>query len=156
MAETNRVVARCIDGNLLTGTTIDFNPSQAKFHVTPFEGGETVEVRTNTLKALFFVKDLSGRQSRAADRHGFEAPRNTNCQGKKIAVLFKDGELLCGYTLSYVPGKDGFFMFPADSNTNNLRVYVVAASASEIKTGIDAEKLAALVGSKRRADPVKI
>jgi hypothetical protein len=65
-----------------------------------------------------------------------------NAQGKKVAVLFKDGELLCGYTLTYVPGRDGFFMFPADGDTNNLRVYVVNASTAEVKTGPEAEALA--------------
>ncbi len=59
-----------------------------------------------------------------------------------MAVRFKDGELLCGYTLTYMPGREGFFVFPSDAQSNNLRVYVLAAATATIKTGPAAEALA--------------
>ena len=142
MAGTNQVVVHYVGGRLLKGTTIDFNLLQPKFHVAPAAGGPTVEVLCREMKALFFVKSLEGRSGGPRLRRGFDAPRSVNAQGKKVAVLFKDGELLCGYTLTYVPGRDGFFMFPADGDTNNLRVYVVNASTAEVKTGPEAEALA--------------
>jgi hypothetical protein len=69
----------------------------------------------------------------------------TTTQGKKVAVRFKDGELLCGHTLSYQPGRPGFFLHPIDAEGNNIRVYVVTASTAEIKAGPAAEVLAAQV-----------
>jgi len=152
MAETNRVVVHFTDGRLLKGTTIDFNIMQPKFHVSPGGTGPTVEVLCSNMKALFFVKSLEGRPRPAPAQRGFDAPRSLNAQGKKVAILFKDGELLCGYTLTFVPGRNGFFMFPADADTNNLRVYVVNASTAEVRTGAEADALAQRVlSSKGRA-----
>ena len=60
----------------------------------------------------------------------------------KIAILFSDGELVCGYSLSYSPRREGFFIFPADSGSNNLRIFVVASSATQVAEGMAAEDLA--------------
>ena len=60
----------------------------------------------------------------------------------KIAVRFKDAELLCGYSLSYSPERVGFFLFPADPGSNNMRVYVMIFAVSEIQVGPAAEQLA--------------
>jgi len=66
-------------------------------------------------------------------------------------VLFKDGELLCGHSLSYSPDREGFFMFPADGQANNLRVYVLVAAAAEIKAGPGADALAKRVLGQQAA-----
>jgi hypothetical protein len=50
--------------------------------------------------------------------------------------------LICGYTLSYTPDRDGFFVSPADTEGNNIRIYVLTAAAVEIKAGPAAEALA--------------
>jgi hypothetical protein len=141
MAELNRVVAHFLDGRLLKGTTQDFFPNRASFHLQPVEGGPTTEIRCKTLKALFFVKQYTGDAKRR-DLRGFIAASNETAQGKKLAVRFKDGELLCGYSLSYLPDREGFFMFPADSGSNNLRIYVLASSTVEVKAGPAADVLA--------------
>ena len=142
MAETIRVVVRFVDGTLLKGTTQDFLPNRPSFHLIPASGGPTVEVRCDRLKAVFVVKTLEGDRSRSALTGFLNAPATTT-QGKKIAVRFKDGELLCGHTLSYLPGREGFFVFPVDPQDNNIRVYVVAAATAEVKCGPAAEALAA-------------
>jgi hypothetical protein len=141
MAELNRVVAHFLDGRLLKGTTQDFFPNRASFHLQPGDGGPATEVRGKTLKALFFVKEFAGDAKRR-DLRGFLAAPGETTQGKKMAVRFKDGELLCGYSLSYLPDREGFFMFPADSGSNNLRIYVLAAAAVEVKAGPAADVLA--------------
>jgi hypothetical protein len=107
----------------------------------PAEGGPAVEVQCKLLKAVFFVKSLAGNAKRQ-DLRGFIAAPAATSQGKKLAVRFKDGELLCGYTLSHRPDRDGFFLFPADTQSNNERIYVLAAAASDIKSGPAAEDLA--------------
>jgi hypothetical protein len=141
MGETTRVVARFSDGKVLKGTTQDFFPNRPSFHLLPTEGGNGVEIRCKQLKAVFFVKTFEGDAKRK-DVRGFIAAPAETAQGKKIAVRFKDGELLCGYSLSYTPDRDGFFVFPADSAGNNLRVYVLTAAAVEVKAGPAAEVLA--------------
>src|SRR5262245_21049723 len=155
MPETNRVVIHYADGKLAKGTTIDFNPSQPKFHLLPMNGGPGQAVMISSLKALFFVKNLETQTRQVPVRRGFDAPRSVNAQGKKIAVLFKDGELLCGYTLNYVPNRDGFFMFPADPDTNNIRIFVVTGATSQVQTGPDAEALATRLMTERKGQPAK-
>ena len=150
MSDGNRVVAHLLGGKLIKGTTQDFFPNRPVFHVLPVDGGAPVEIRAKLLKAVFFVKEYSGNQTRR-DLRGFLAAPGETTQGKKLAVRFKDGELLCGYSLSYSPDRDGFFMFPSDAGTNNLRVYVITAAAAEIKAGPAADLLAQRVLAQRAA-----
>jgi len=150
MSETIRVVARFANGRLLKGTTQDFAPNRPSFHLIPVDDSPSLEVRTDQLKALFFVKDLQGNPDRANLRGFLDAPAAT-AQGKKIAVRFTDEEFLCGHTLSYQAGRPGFFLSPVDEASNNIRVYVVIAATAEIKAGLAAEALATEVlgGIKR-------
>lgn len=141
MVEINQVVAHRLDGKLLKGTTQDFFPNRPVFHVQPADGGPPVEVRTKNLKAVFFVRDFVGNQVRK-DLQGFVSGPAETSHGKKICVRFKDGELLCGYSLTFSPDREGFFMFPADPGSNNLRIYVVTSSCTEIKAGPAAEAMA--------------
>jgi hypothetical protein len=140
MAEINKVVAHALNGKVLKGTTQDFFPNRPLFHIQPADGSPSVEVRCKALKAAFFVKDFDGNPNRKDHRGFVDGPAETS-QGKKLAVRFKDGELLCGYSLSYSPDRDGFFMFPADPSSNNLRIYVITASTVEVKAGPAAEAM---------------
>jgi len=140
MAEAVRVVVRFTDGKLFKGTTQDFLPNRPTFHLIPV-GGQAMEVQCKALKAVFFVKKLEGDPQRPSVRGFLDAPAAT-ALGKKIAVRFKDGEFLCGYTLAYQPGREGFFMTPADPQSNNMRVYVVTGSTAEVKAGPAADILA--------------
>ena len=141
MGEATRVVARFSDGKVLKGTTQDFFPNRPSFHLIPLDGGNGLEIRCKQLKAVFFVKTFEGDAKRK-DIRGFIAAPAETAQGKKIAVRFKDGELLCGYSLSYSPDREGFFMFPSDSGSNNLRIYVITTACAEVKAGLAAEAMA--------------
>ena len=141
MTEQTRVVAHLNDGRLVRGNTQDFFPNRLTFHVLPNDNAPAVEIRCKEMKALFFVKQFAGNPQRR-DIQGFITGPAETGQGKKVAVLFKDGELLCGYSLSYMPGRDGFFLFPSDKDSNNLRIYVVTSSTREVKAGPAAEQLA--------------
>jgi hypothetical protein len=140
MPENIKVVAHFLDGRILKGSTQDFFPNRQLFHLNPISG-PPVEIRCRDLKGVFFVKDLNGNQQRRDLRGFIQAPAETS-HGKKLAVRFKDGELLCGYSLTYSPERDGFFVFPADPGSNNLRVYVVTKSAAEVKAGPAADVMA--------------
>lgn len=139
-SEIQKVVVRFADGKVLKGTTQDFSPMRPQFHMHGVDGSVST-VATKALKAIFFVRDLAGDRARQ-DTAGFVAAPPETGAGKKIAVRFKDGELLCGYTTSWTPDRPGFFMTPSDTHTNNIRVYVVTLAAQEVKAGPAADALA--------------
>ena len=141
MGDATRVVARFSDGKVLKGTTQDFFPNRPSFHLLPADGSAAIEIRCKQLKALFFVKTFEGDRRRKDVRGFISAPAET-AQGKKIAVRFKDGEIICGYSLSYTSDREGFFIFPADGGSNNLRAYVVTVGTTEVKAGPAAEEMA--------------
>ena len=138
MAESNHVVVHYNDGRVVKGTTHDFNPNKTLFHILPADGGKAVEIQCRHLKAVFFVKTLEGNPGHRK-HHDFKSAPAETLQGKKIAVLFKDGELICGYTLAYTPGRLGFFVSPSDPGGNNERIFVIEASAAKIVSGPKAE-----------------
>lgn len=148
MSTAVRVVIRYLNGNVLKGTTQDFYPNRPRFHLLPADGGTPAEIRAADLKAVFFVKTFEGDRERKKLRGFVDAPPET-AQGKKIAIRFKDGEFVCGYALSFTPDRDGFFVSPADSAGNNIRIYVLTAAAAEVKAGPAAEALAQrILGAK--------
>ena len=102
------------------------------------------------LKAVFFVKDPGGDPTRI-DLRGFISAPPESRHGKKLAVQFTDGELVCGYSMSYSPYRDGFFLIPADPGSNNVRVFVIAAADAQIMEGAAAVDLAQRVLDTRAA-----
>ena len=141
MLPTNRVVAHYMDGRVVKGTTQDFFPNRPIFRVLPVGAAKEAEIQCRQLKAVFFVKDLTGDENRKDLRGFLDGPGETS-KGKKIAVKFKDGEFLCGYSLSYSPERVGFFLFPSDPASNNLRIYVMTYAATEIRAAAAAEAMA--------------
>jgi len=141
MAPNNPVVAHFMDGTILKGTTQDFAPTRAHFHIIPSGASRGQQVRLAQLKAVFFVRKLDGDPDRS-DLRGFITAPPQGVHGRKIAVRFADAELLCGYAQSYSMSRDGFFIFPADAGSNNQRVFVITANAAEICEGDSAEALA--------------
>lgn len=125
----NRVVARYRDGRMVKGVTTDFGPAREFFHVAPEGGGAPVTVRHADLKAVFFVRDFSGDPGH---RKQNEFDPGKLAIGRKLRVLFEDGELLVGTTQGYQPGRPGFFLVPADPAGNAERCYVVAAATREV------------------------
>lgn len=130
----NRVVARYLDGRTLKGTTADFLPARPSFHVIP--NGQTgnaiqaIDVRIADLKAVFFVKDLTG--DAAYNEAKIFAP-DARAAGRKVQVEFKDGETIVGTTQGYQPDRPGFFVVPVDPKSNNDRCFVVMAAVKDVK-----------------------
>ena len=128
----NKVVARYADGRMVKGSTSDFVPTKDVFHVAEVNaplGARPVTLLVKELKAVFFVKDFVGRKEHDM-RLDFNPDRPA--QGKKIRVTFKDGEVVVGTTQGYTPGRQGFFLIPADTDANIERCYVVADATTEI------------------------
>jgi hypothetical protein len=128
----NKVVIRFADGRIVKGTTADFVPAKDLFHVnvmTDSAGAKPMEIHMSDLKALFFVKDFTG-DLQHAESNEFDPSHPP--AGRKIRVEFKDGEILVGTTTGYQPGRPGFFLVPADSNSNIDRCYVIAAATRKV------------------------
>jgi hypothetical protein len=128
----NRVIARLADGRMIKGMTADFLPTKDVFHVsegTTSVEAKPVELHTTELKALFFVKDFEG-DPKHVERNEFDPSRPP--VGRRIRVVFKDGEVLVGTTTGYQPGRPGFFLVPADDTSNIERCFVVTAATQEV------------------------
>ncbi len=128
----NRVVVRYADGRIVKGTTADFVPTKDLFHVnlmTDTAGTKPMEIHMSELKALFFVKDYAG-DSKHAESNEFDPSHPP--AGRKIRVEFKDGEILVGTTTGYQAGRPGFFLVPADLDSNMDRCYIITAAAKKV------------------------
>jgi hypothetical protein len=135
---SNKVVARFKNGMMLKGVTTDFNPEKPVFHIQIKTGDkiELREVRLDLLKAVFFVKDYAGKKEHQ-EKKTFDGPTSG---GIKIKVFFIDGEMLVGTTNGYKPDKIGFWLFPVDRESNNLRIFVINSAIKGVKLGAEAER----------------
>jgi len=128
----NKIVVRYQDGNLMKGTTNDFFPNKDTFHLSPanaLPGSKPLEVRIPSLKAVFFVKNFDGNRE-YNDNKEFDSTKPI--VGRKIKVVFTDGELLVGTTHGYQPDRPGFFVVPADPQSNIERCFVVTSAVREV------------------------
>jgi hypothetical protein len=126
----NRLIARYRDGRVLKGSTSDFAPGKASFHLASMDDPNMItEVLVADLKALFFVKDFFGDPNHVY-RNDFDPDAPT--VGKKLLVEFEDGEKMAGYTLVFNPAHGGFFLTPADSHCNTIRVFIANAAVVSV------------------------
>jgi len=128
----NKIVARYKDGRLMKGVTGDFMPNRDIFHLVPMDappGVKPIDIPVRDLKAVFFVKDYVGN-SQYQEKKVFEPAKPV--PGRKIKVVFTDSEVILGTTQGYQPGRPGFFIIPADPQSNNERLYVVTAATQEV------------------------
>lgn len=130
-----KVVVRYVDGRLVKGTTQDFFPNKDRFHLLSDTTVTTVseepaEVLIRDLKAVFFVKDFGGNPGYNERK---EYNNGDKAQGRKVEILFVDGEKLVGSTLGYDPNRLGFFLFPVDPESNNMRVFAVTAAVKNVR-----------------------
>ncbi len=130
--ETVKVVARYKDGKILKGVTQNFFPNKDRFHLFPVDNpsGPPAEVLIKDLKAVFIVRDFAGNPE-YKERKEFEVGGKT--VGTKIEVTFQDGEVIVGSTVGYDLKRQGFFVFPADPQSNNLRAFVVSAAVKDVR-----------------------
>jgi len=128
-----KVIARYRDGRKVKGTTDNFAPDSEVFHMMSSRakpGERPVAVSVGDLKAIFVVRDFAGDPSRPERRY---LRPGTQAYGQKLRVTFKDGEVLEGVSLTYDREVQGFFLCPADPNSNNERIFVVNAAVAEVR-----------------------
>ena len=127
-----KIVVRYRDGRILRGHSQNFFPNRPSFHVLPHDAknaSETVEVYTEQLKAVFFVRDFFGKKDYEERRTASEGDK---AKGRILVVTFKDGEVIVGSTTGYDPKRPGFFIFPVDPMWNNMKIYIVSAAVSKV------------------------
>jgi hypothetical protein len=120
-----KIVVRFSDGRTKKGYSQDFFPNKSLFHLTTSRSGKPVEpeeIRLAELKAVFFVRTFEGNPDY---REKNEFTEGESPRGRKVEVAFTDGEIMQGSVLGYNPKEVGFFLFPADSKSNNLRAFIL-------------------------------
>src|SRR3972149_1975629 len=132
----NKIVVRFKEGSILRGKMLDFSPDKRFFHLE-LTSGEIVtvdmeklkilEIDMEELKAAFFVKDFKGNKN-----HNDIYNDVISGSGKKVRVEFLDGEVIIGYALSYAPERHGFFITPADLQSNNERIFVIKSATKKV------------------------
>lgn len=128
----NAIVVRFADGRVAKGTTTNFLPTKDRFNLSlegSAPGSRTQEILLSELKAVFFVNDLAGCPSHE-DSNQFDPGKPVF--GRKIQVIFKDGEVVVGTTQGYQAGRLGFFVVPADEKSNNSRCFIVTAATKQV------------------------
>jgi Family of unknown function (DUF6982) len=126
-----KVVVAYLDNRRLKGYTNDFSAARDHFFLfaedaDPKPGDRGASVRLAELKAVFFVKDFAGDPDHHSTPGAF-------LPGKKVEVMFADGEKLLGSSVAYNPRNLGFFMQPADAGDNNERVFVINQNVKQVK-----------------------
>jgi len=126
---SNLVVVGYRDGRREKGSTFDFVPTKGIFHLESIEGGMR-EIQVADLKAIFFVQDFAGNPKYDERKKYMDAEKP---QGRKVEVTFVDGEILVGSTLGYDPKRPGFFLFPVDPKSNNIRVFAISPAVKNVR-----------------------
>ncbi len=135
--QREKVIARFIDGKMVRGYIDDFSPFD-EFISVEVESSGSEKIGVDELKAIFFVRTFEGDKSRSEKKAFMEhMPR-----GRRVFVKFKDGEYMTGYIEGDFPWKKGFylepgkgkgfFLQPVDGQSNNVKVFVVAASVWDV------------------------
>jgi hypothetical protein len=129
-------------GQLQKGLLIGFTPmaNTVRLQLESDPAKAPIEVKVSDLKAIYYVRTLSGNKQYKKKRYF----GSIETKGKRIMVRFKDGEILCGFIEGDLPWKDGFltlsnpglkgfFIYPADPEGNNTKVFVVTTAVEDVR-----------------------
>lgn len=101
--------------------------------------GRGINVPTDSLKALYFVKSFDGDAAYAETKFFNPAP---NIEGLWVHLTFIDGETTEGIVANNIGfvNEDGFLMKPPDPQSNNHAVYVLKSALTHFRVvGVRAE-----------------
>lgn len=140
MGDVEKVVARFSNGKILKGHVKDFGVGSETVTVEDLETHTAHKILIDELKAIFFVKTFKGH-GEYVEKKAFGIRKNP---GRKVFVKFKDNETLVGYIDGDIPWAKGFsldkegnkakgfFLVPVDSDSNNIKVFVVGTSIQDV------------------------
>jgi hypothetical protein len=129
--EPQKIVVHFLDHTLMKGHARFFFHHQMQMLVETLEGEERL-VPFSDVKAVFFVRSFTGDKRRLEKKQfGPRSPRF----GQSVRVTFLDGESMLGRAVGYKPEDRGFYLKPADPDSNNEIVYVPQTSVREVVVG---------------------
>lgn len=141
MGTEERVAARFNNGKVLKGWVKDFTADSDMVFLDEAESGMNHIIPINDLKALFFIRTFEGdREYRDKKAFGVSPSK-----GRKVFIKFKDKESLVGFIDGEVPFQKGFtlvkpdgtedtgfFLAPSDTDSNNIKVFVVGSAIENV------------------------
>ncbi len=128
--EYDKVVLRYLSGELKKCKIfkhVSFTRNSFKAITTD---GVVEEVNYCDLKAVFYVKNMDGNMD-YHDKKEFDD--NSVRKERRAEVHFSDGEILRGKVLNYDSEKKGFFLVPADPDSNDEKVFVILSAVEKIE-----------------------
>jgi hypothetical protein len=130
-AQASKVVVAFLDGRRSKGFVFNFSALRDVFRLFPEQTShhdEGTNIPIKDLKAIFFVKDFVGNPEY---HESYDVIPSAH--GRKVEIKCADGETIVALTEGYNPQKPGFFVFPPDPNSNNLRIFIVTKNALSIR-----------------------
>ncbi|MGD0885848.1 MAG: hypothetical protein ABSA46_13445 [Thermodesulfovibrionales bacterium] len=137
--ERKKAILRFLDGRLIKGFVDNVSQSDKVVSIED-ESSRRHNVDMKELKGIFFVKTFGG-DKRRKEKKAFRGTRQT---GQRVFVRFKDGESMIGHIEGDIPWRKGFFLGPkkstgfflkpVDSESNNIKIFVVATSIDDMTT----------------------
>ncbi len=113
----SKVVVRLQDKTLLKGKISKFSPFYNFFHLELLNG-DSVIVKIDKIKAMFFVKSFQGDK-----QYKYKYEDKLFWVGDKITLKFDDGEEIVGYSQHFDFTPRGYFITPADVDGNNTYIF---------------------------------
>ena len=129
-----RLVVRFKDGRTVGGVCFALNIAESGFHLDVVDTagaslGQTQYMLFRELKAVFYVKSFDGNFDKTIHY------REWNPEGGELVVVFKDGEILRGFSLhKYNPDSERFYVMPVKADTNNISMLVEASAVEAVYT----------------------
>ena len=126
-----KVVVRLRNGTVIKGFATRFHAHNAKdMRLLEYDTERVRVIPYKILKAVFFVRDFLGNPSYEEVK---AFPMQDRPGGKESVIHFEDGEELFGFVQTAHPDRNGFFVFPADPQSNNERIYVIRDAIRDIQ-----------------------
>ena len=120
------VVVHFRDGRTLTGFGDMFDEGETAIQVRELSTDGSVSVDLNLVKVVCFVQDL---YSTGVVRHREIPPILHTPVGRRVEIVFRDGERLTGTVALNEPPTRGFFLTPLNRNANSLKIFVNPSEA---------------------------
>ncbi|MDQ1256480.1 MAG: hypothetical protein QG656_1076, partial [Candidatus Hydrogenedentes bacterium] len=149
-----RLVIRYKDKRRLSGVSFTLNPRGTEFHldVVNTEGvptGESVLVKFDELKAIFYVKSFDGNFDKST------IYREWIPEGKEMVVKFTDGEVIRGFSLQQYKGDEiRFYLIPNDPSSNNISMLIERSAVEQVFVASEYEAQRAKEREERKTPDV--
>jgi len=138
--DRQRLVVQRKDGQTSYGVCLSMNLGGTGFYIDVCDfTGQLLEKREfiafADMKAVFYVKSFHGRFDRRQQYEEWQP------EGDKLIVLFKDGEIMKGY--SYAPYRADaprFYLIPKDPESNNISVLIESSAVERVYTPAEYEQ----------------